>query len=814
MKKLVLIFATLLILVASVTFAQQADKGIIRGKVVEEVGGLPIPGAVIAIYDNLAEVPLLTFQSNSDGFFKFEHLKLGIYRAKISFIGFNNIVINDISLSNNDPDKNLGTIKLIEAANSLSEVTVTAEKPLIETDGDVITYNVGSSIHAEGSSAVDILKDVPMVEVDIDGKPSISGMRSTRVFINGKPSDYMTSNIADLLNALPSDAVEKIEVMTNPPAKYSADGEGIINIVLRKDFKVGFSGSATVGAGTQGNKNGSLNASYKGKNYSVNGGASTRTGVGLSSSESHRTNNFPDTTFYYNQFNDSRNESAGSNARVGLDWDINKYQNLKISSNFSHSSGNGLSGNDFYYVTEELIDKRLQKQQTSNNRDAKTFVFNSDYDLRLDTMGNKLSAGLTANFNTNNSYRRLDKSYVFPVNLSPSLQQNDNDIANKGLNLNLDYEKSTIDRKHRIELGMALGIRQNLSDLLVENYNFKQAEFIKNQKLSNDFDYNENILAAYASYNYRLNGWTAKAAVRTEYTRVNFDLSDGTVYNTKPYLSAFPSLSISRYFKKKYTVGLSYGLRINRPRENTLNPQVNDADTLNISYGNPNLTPSYTHQLSLNFSVFGNNWNFTPRIAYSRALSVIERYKIVKSNGISETTFDNVGSNYYLSYILLGSYRLNKKTSFNGNFTLIQSNYKSNKNSYLNREGYSIRSRAGLSLQLGKTTSFEGSLNYTNNMVAQGRNKSSVNTSMGLKQNFFKNKLSFRVAANDPFRGKKAHYYNEGTNFYADTFSESNTNNFTFNLTYRYIKIKVDRVKVPPASKVVGKSNSTSKKQK
>ncbi len=787
--------------------SQSGEKGTIRGKVVEEIGRLPIPYAVVSVTEANTELPTATFQTDENGNFKFQNLKDGIYKVKVSFVGFSAFIIGDIYITPTDQDKNLGTVKLAQSQSSLAEVVITGEKPLIETDGDMITYNVASSIHAEGSSAVDILKDVPMVEVDIDGKPSISGMRSTRVFINGRPSDYMTSNIADLLNVLPSDAVEKIEVMTNPPAKYSADGEGIINIVLRKDFKVGFNGNLGAGAGLQGNKNANASASYKGKNYSVNGGGSIRSNQGKSYSENFRTNVFPDTTYYYNQYNDGESDNGGGNFRVGFDWDIDKNQNLKASSSYSANQSESFTNNDFYYLTEELAEKRLRNQFNGADSKNNTLVFNADYRYRLDTVGNSLSIGLTANTNTNNSFRNFDRKFIFPTNLSPSLQQNHNDIDNDGINLNVDYEKTLFNKRDRLEVGLAIGIRENQNDLLVENYSFKNTVFNKNDKLSSDFVYREKIYAAYASYNYRNKGWTVRGSLRTEYTNVNFDLSTAQSYLVNPYFSTFPSLSISKFIKKKYSLGISYGMRVNRPREQTLNPQINNADTLNISYGNPNLKPSYTHQLSLNLGTYGTNWSFNPRITYSRAVGVIERYRFIDPNGISESTYDNVGSNYYLSYILIGNYKPSKKTSLNGNFTLIQSNYSSTINQSLNRAGYSVRSRIGMSLQVSKRAAAEGSLNYANNLVAQGRNKSSVNSSIGFRQNFFKNKLSARIAANDPFRGRRGYSFNEGSNFFAEAFSEQNTNNFTFNINYRFSKIKVDKVKVPPAAKVVKTTN-------
>ncbi|MGV3545484.1 MAG: outer membrane beta-barrel family protein, partial [Pedobacter sp.] len=303
------------------------------------------------------------------------------------------------------------------------------------------------------------------------------------------------------------------------------------------------------------------------------------------------------------------------------------------------------------------------------------------------------------------------------------------------------------------------------------------------------------------------NGWTVRGAMRAEYTNVDFDLNTAQSFAANPYFSLFPSLSVSKFIKKKYNVGLSYGVRVNRPRENTLNPQVNNADTLNISYGNPNLMPSYTHQIALNMGMYGRDWSFNPRITYSRATGVIERYRFVHPNGVSESTFDNVGSNYYISYILIGNYRPTKKTSFNGNFTLIQSDYKSAMNQSLNRGGWSVRSRVGMSFQISNRTAAEGSLNYANNLVAQGRNRSSMNTTIGIRQNFLKNRLSARISANDPFRGRHSYSFNEGTNFFADSFSRNNTNNFNLNINYRFTRIKTNKVTVPPAPKVVSKAN-------
>jgi len=561
-----LCFVSLALLFGTST-AFAAEKGVISGKVVEEVGGLSIPSAVISVYIDGSEQPVVTSATDEDGRFSIKNLKPGNYSIRVSFVGYASLKVNGIALTEKDYDKNLGSLKLSSEQNSLQEVTITVQKPPIEFGADGVTYNVGSTLLAEGSTATDVLKNVPMVQVDIDGNATIAGKRNTRVFIDGKPSDYMTSNIADLLNVLPSDAIDKIEVLTNPPSKYSGDGEGIINIVMKKGFKVGFNGNAGIASGLQGNGNTNANASYRGKSYALNGSAAYRYNVSKGDSHNFRENFFPDTTFYYDQYGAYKNHNNGGNFRLGLDWTISPKQSLRLSTNYNlnHTSSN--SSTDLHYLDESHIESRLRNQLNTGNGNSNNFVFNTDYDLQTDTSGGKISLGLNFNTNKNIDFRSYNTTYTQTSTLKPSLQQNNNNTGNRGLNITLDYEKPIFKKRDRIEAGLAFSYRKNDNDLLIENFNFATQQFIRNNKLSNQFLYNENIGAAYASYNYRNVGWGVKTGVRAELTDVAFDLSTGENYNVKPYLSVFPNLSLNRFYRKRYNIGATYSIRINRPRE-------------------------------------------------------------------------------------------------------------------------------------------------------------------------------------------------------------------------------------------------------
>jgi hypothetical protein len=803
-KLLTLVFYLLLLFVGTTDLYAAADKGIITGKVVEEVGALPIPSAVVAVYEADAERPFATTSTDENGVFKFNALKYTTYRVKISYVGFTALTVNEVILTEKNTERNLGTLKLSSEQNNLSEVTITAEKPVIEFAADMITYNVDKSILAEGSTATDILKNVPMVQVDIDGKATIAGKRSTRIFIDGKPSDYMTSNISDLLNVLPSDAIEKIEVMTNPPARYSGDGEGIINIVMKKGFAIGFNGNAGITAGLQGNTNTNANASYRSKNYSLTGSAAYRSNIGRSTSHSYRENFdlVKDTTFYYDNYGSSRSNSNGGNFRGGLDWDITAQQNLRVSTNFNTNNSSSRSGTDFNFLSEELALKRIRNQLSTADGGSHSLVFNADYSLKGKENGDKLTIGLTYNNNANDNLRLLDQHYSLPVTLKPSLRENTDEVGNNGLTLNLDYDRPIFKKRDQFEAGLMYTQRKNDNDMLVRDFNFATQEYVIAEKLSNQFLYNERIIAGYTSYNYKGKSFGVKAGIRAELTDVDFDLSTGDSYNIKPYLSLFPNISINHFFKKRYNIGATYSVRINRPRENTLNPQINNNDTLNVSFGNPELVPAYTQQMDISFGAFGEKWSFTPRLSYSTSSGVIERYRTVNVvNGVatSETTYFNVGSNDIFGLILIGNYRPSKKLTANANFTLTQSKYSSSLNSALNRDGLSIRSALGLSMQLPFKTACEANINYANNANAQGRTKASVSSSMAARKTFLKNRLSARITVSDPFGKRNNTLFSEGVNFKLQSYSTSNTSNVTMSLNYRFTKIK--KVPTPPKAK-------------
>jgi iron complex outermembrane receptor protein len=777
--------------------AQTAAGGHVGGKLIDATNGEVIDFATVALYKVGSDNMTKGTSSNDGGTFNLYNLPFGSYSLRISFVGYEKQVIDHIELSQAHQFANLGTIRLKQAGNALAEVVVQADKkPQIEYTADQITYNVAESLQAEGSVATDILKNVPMVNVDINGNATIAGKRNTRIFIDGKPSDYMTSNITDLLNVLPSDAIDKIEVMTNPPVKYSADGEGIINIVLKKGFKVGLNGTFAITGGSLGNYNINSYASYRTKTLSINSSYAFGETQNIGSSYSLRKNFFPDTLFYRNNYGGRDGDNFGHNFRTGANWDIDTTRNLRFSTNFNINRAGATSFTDYHYLDAQSIESNLNKQNNSNHNTSFNFVVDADYTWKITKDGEQLEASASYNANSSGNTRYLARDYLdgngLPIFGKSPLEQNyDIDGANRGFVFKVDYDKPLGKPKNSISLGVDANMRTNDNDQQVDNYNFLTQSYQPNTGLTNRFVFNANIYSAYASLNlHTQNNWSFRIGGRSELTDMSFTLSSlANKFNIKPYINIFPNLSVSRMFKEKYTLGLSYSERIARPREFALNPQIETQDSTNISFGNPNLRPSFTRQIDLSFGMFQKKWSIYPRLGYSSTSHIIERITTVSPNGVSQSTYDNLATSQYYTVNLYGNYRPTKKITLNGGGTLGRIIYQTTSVNAISRDGFSVNGKAGMTIDFPKRLAFEGNLNYYSNTSAQGRNSGSVSTSFGMRKIFMQNKLKFRLMAVNPFSQSNNISYTEGLNFTRENWSSQHTRNFSMTVSYNFTKV-------------------------
>jgi outer membrane receptor protein involved in Fe transport len=764
--------------------------GSISGKVIDNVNQETVPFVSIIYYQDLDSLNFKALQTDVNGVFSIKNIPFGSYTLKFSFIGYQTQKITKILLEQTRADVNLQNVALLNDSKMLNEVVIEYKKPLVEVQEDKIVYNVDQSIFSEGSVATDILKNVPLVTVDIDGKASIAGKKNTRIFIDGKPSDYSASSIGDLLSILPSDALESVEVITDPSSKFDADGDGIINIVMKKGKKLGLTGNLSTRVGTLGNYNTGVFLSQKNTKFSFSANAGFNHNVRFNDANSNKINLFTDTTFN-DQSNNSDRIYDGFNTRLGGNYQIDSAQSLKFSfrGGFNGGDNNSLSNNFFLNSNQAVQTLRRQSNLSANS----SFDFVADFDYTLRTKAKSTyTFGLNFQKNSSSSNRDFTK---FTLNAdgsqrtNPNLQLNDNEDLGNNLELNLDYDKNFNFLKSRLELGVKGAFNASDESQAVQVYNYLTNQYEFNNSLTNQFQFNQNIYSAYASYRFKIQKWSIRMGNRVELTNVVFQQENAAKLNIDPYINLFPSLAVNRTFNNKYSFGLNYSKRVARPRQNALNPIIDNSDPDNLRFGNPDLVPSFTNQFEANFSVFSENWSFSPRISYAKANKIIERFKTANPDGTSVTTYNNVGNSSSLNFNVFGNYRPSKNQTFNAGFTLSQISYTSVVNSALSRNGIGIRSNIGINYSFKKATAVEANLNYNKNVAAQGTSQGSIETQFGIRQNMFKNKIGARLTAVDPFTQRNNTSITEGPNFYQESFSVQRTRNFLLSLSYRFTKI-------------------------
>ncbi|WP_050982187.1 outer membrane beta-barrel family protein [Mucilaginibacter paludis] len=797
------------VLISLKGFAQN-NNGSVSGKISDPTTGEMIDFAGVAIFMQGSDDIIRSNTSSNGGIFKLTGLPYGKYGLRISYIGFEKQVVDDIEITAEHPDAYLGIIKLKKNSSSLNEVTISEKKAAVEFGADQITYNVSQSLQSEGSTATDILKNVPMVNVDINGNATIAGKRSTRIFIDGKPSDYMTSNIADLLNVLPSEAIEKIEVMTNPPVKYSADGEGIINIVLKKGYKVGLNGTLSLNGGTLGNYNINSYVAYRTKSLSLTSsyafGESERSSTGSSLSD----NFLADTNYYRNQYSSNNGLNFGHNIRESVNWDIDTTQNLRLTTNFNINKSNGASASDYYYLDENNIETSLRNQNNNNHNHSFNYVFDADYTWKIPG-GDQLEASATYSGNSANT-DRLAQSYTLdanglPINgILPLNQTYGVYAAGRALQVKVDYDKPLGKSKNTADFGLSANIRTSDNNQVVQDFNFANQMYLQDLQLTNQFIYNEHIYGGYASLSIRTQKkWSFRIGGRSELTDINFNVSSlPDQYHIKPYINLFPNLSINKTFSN-YTIGISYSGRIVRPSPNSLNPQViTNASNPNISFGNPNLAPAYTQQVDFSFSLFGKNWAFYPRIGIANTSHIIERITTPISSLAYQSTYDNLGTSSYNTINLYGNYHVAKKINVSGGATVGRIAYHSNNNSALNRNGITFQSKAGIQIDMPKQLAFESNLNYYTNSSAQGRSKGSLSSSFAIRKSVYKNKVRIRLTAINPTGQGSSTTFTQGQTFNRQDYYMQNNRNYSLSVSYNFTKVgrntasKKQKKDVPP----------------
>lgn len=591
MKKIKFAVLLVCLFTSLYNYAQQApparNKVKVTGKVLEKVSKQPLEYATISITAPNDTKVIAGGITNPKGEFDVA-VAPGTYDIKVEFISFKPTFIKGKTISG---DTALGVVNLSEDAAQLSEVVVRAEKSSVEIKLDKKVYNVGQDMMVKGGTVSDVLDNVPSVSVDSEGNVSLRGSDNIRILIDGRPSNAI--NVAEALRQLPADAIDKVEVITNPSARYDAEGgSGIINIILKKGKNQGFNGTFIASTGLPETYGLSANLNYKTEklNYFTTAGYNYRTneGMGLTNTSYYNADGSP--KGYLDEDRDTKRIRNGFNARAGMEWTVAPNTFWTNAINYQKNSGE-----DKDYINYNNFDAAHAFTGTTNrlnNADtgSENVEFTSNLIKNFNDKGHKLTADLSVSRNTDDSDGL--------ITALPTSNTTLNDQVQKQILLQADYVLP-LGKGSQFEAGY----KGSFGDLNNEYNvtNFVNGEYVIDPKKSNTLEYKENINALYAQYGLKVNKFSYLFGLRWEDTNIQVNLLDNSVFNTKKYNNLFPSAFVSYEISDQSNFTASYSKRLSRPRGRFMNPALNYASNINIFQGNPDLDPSLTDKFDVGY---------------------------------------------------------------------------------------------------------------------------------------------------------------------------------------------------------------------
>ena len=751
MKEKTLILAFVSCLFTSVAFSQIAPNQncTVKGMVVDSVSKESIPYVTISVAaSDKPEVYLKRIASGVKGDFVLAMTKTGDYKVSFESVGMLKQT-RTITIAAEQKTLSLGKIMMVAASKSLSEVTVTALKPLVKVELDKITYDMKSDPDAQSSNTLDMLRKVPLVTVDGDDKIQLKGSSNFKIYMNGKASGMTANNPSQVLKSIPASSIKSIEVITEPGAKYDAEGiGGIINIVTDHSLN-GLTGTVRGGADTKGGYNGGLYLSTKiGK-------------FGLTTNLNYNSQH------YANQLFVSEKENFNSLSSKYILQDAisdSKYKFYygNIEASYEFDSLNLVSFTMGGYAGGGTSDDHGNTYMLNANRD--TLSAFSQY-----TRGNDGWGGIDMSLDYQRSFKKPEQLLTLSYKLSRTPNNNDNYSDLTGVKNYRSYNQHILfdatgdehtfqadytepfNKIHVIEMGAKYILRLNnsVNTYLLQNESTHQWEPTPNIPINN-LDQTQKILGGYGSYTLKLKKFSFKAGLRYEHTGSSILLTD-TNFQVN-FHNWVPSVTMSYKFSETTNVRLSYNQRISRPGIWYLNPFVDNSNPFSIQQGNPDLIPEVDHSFSLNYSYITPKLNINTSLFASFTNNSIERVSKSLNDSVVYNTYQNIGLNQNAGLSLYGNWQPTKSIRINLNSNVAYTAMTTNDNSGLNNKGTNFNVSGGGQFTLPGEIKL--SLNggyYSPRVMLQGERSGFYYYGITLNRDFLMKKLNISINARNPF---------------------------------------------------------------
>ncbi len=793
MKKQFCISLILLLFVVECAFPQNktgnkglnsnGPKGSVTGVIMDKKTNLPVEFANVIICKNSDSSMVTGGLTNSKGRFIIDNVPYGKYYVKVNFIGYGTKTVSNIIINDDIIYLNLHTIFLETSATNLDAVTITGQKEQVEYNLDKKVINVDKNLLTAGGTALDIMQTIPSVSVDIEGNVSLRGSTNVTIFVDGRPSG-LTS-----LDQMPAGMIEKVEIVTNPSARYDPDGmSGIINIITKRRNEAGYSINVMANAGTGGKYSGSINLGYSVKKFNIYTNLDGRLFHMRSYSNSYREVYDNDTTYYYNQKSESDRKGYFGNIKLGADYFINKQNTLSIYGEYNIRNMSPNDSTDYLnYDYNNLLTQfysRLNKANGAHNG----FEGGIDYKFAFNKKGRELTASLFYSNSPSTDKTNLTTNYYntdMTPGGAPSLVQK-NTSNNKGTRfygqIDLVYP---LDRNlGRIESGYKGSYRSNYLDY--QSFYQDSAGIMQFDSLpSNIFSNTQQIHSAYLIYANSIKKFKYQVGVRAEDAiTVSDQLTTDSTYKSN-YFNIFPTVHLKYEFTDNHAVQISYSRRVNRPRSGNLNPYIDYTDPMNLSAGNPYLKPEFTNSFELGHLISFKSSSFNTTLFYRQTDNMITRVMNLLDSGRTYTTYQNLDKGSSFGLELIYSQGIFKWWKINSNFSLFGTKYYGESEvKGLNDVNASWTAKINSSMTFWKSFDVQIGFNYQSSMImvqsrgggpggmfgsdAQGKRLANYTCDIGLKKDFFKNMLTLTLRVSDVFNTRKSEVQTHAVDYYSD----------------------------------------------
>lgn len=756
-KKFLLLFLSLSFLAK----AQNYKKITITGSVLEQGTDMPLEYASVVLIENQNPTKKVGVATDFDGNFSID-ITPGTYTVQLDYISFKQNKIANKTFTQNT---NLGKLFLSADLAQLSEVSVVAERSTVEIKLDKKVYNVGKDMVVKGGTAGDVLNNVPSVTVDTDGTVALRGNSSVRILIDGRPSGIVGINIENFLRTLPADAIEKVEVITSPSARYDAEGGGgIINIVLRKGKTNGLNGSLMLMAGDPETYGANANINFKNEKFNLfsNIGYNDRTTLGNFINNSRYLNDDNTTERFAQERRNNTRNNRGHNVNFGVEYFITENASIINGINFRKDDSFNNENVDFFYFDQNNISTFDRNRFNATTGDEISVEYNLNFTQKFKKDDHKLTIDIAVSDNNENDYSTITDQVI--NNPSSLFIENTANLQKQQRNLIQSDYVLPIGENSRFEAGYRGSFLNSTTDFSVT----------PNTAYTNFLEYNEYINALYSQFGSKINKFSYFFGLRFEDNNIDVNSITTNNFNNKKYNNLFPSATLNYEFSEKTSVSINYSKRVNRPRGRFLSPFSTYSSNINIFQGNPDLNPSFTDnielsllqrwdKLTLTSAIYTNQTENSFQFIRKESGDFVDGIPVIVSTPINLTNESRYGFEFNANYTPYKWWRINGSFNFfltqnRGDYTYI--NYLGeNITQNFDVDASSYFTRISSKITLPKGIDFQTNYFYSgpqNN--AQGKYYSMSSLDLAFSKDILKEKATVNLNVSDLFNTRKRRF--------------------------------------------------------